>query len=71
MKTEGLNKPHRVETVEAYQRAVERVIAHMKQHLEEPLDLEHLAQIAAISKFHLVRVFDELKIGRASCRERV
>ena len=32
----------------------------MKQHLEEPLDLDHLAHIAAISKFHLVRVFDEI-----------
>src|SRR6185369_3670497 len=29
-------------------------------HLEEPLDLDHLARIAAISKFHLVRVFDEI-----------
>ena len=51
---------HRSETVEAYRVSVERVIRHMKEHLEEPLDLDQLAQIAAISKFHLVRVFDEL-----------
>jgi AraC family transcriptional regulator len=51
---------HRSETVEAYRTSIERVIQHMKTHLEEPLNLEELAQIAAISKFHLVRVFDEL-----------
>jgi AraC-like DNA-binding protein len=32
----------------------------MKVHLEEPLDLDALAHIALISKFHLVRVFDEI-----------
>jgi AraC-like DNA-binding protein len=46
--------------VEAYQKAVERVICQMKQHLDEPLDLDQIAHIAAISKFHLVRVFDEI-----------
>ena len=51
---------HRADTVEAYQKSVERVIRHMKEHLEEPVDLDRIAQIAAISKFHLVRVFDEL-----------
>jgi AraC-like DNA-binding protein len=51
---------HRADTVEAYQAAVERVIAHMKARLEDPLDLDQLARVAAISKFHLVRVFDEL-----------
>jgi len=51
---------HRSDTVEAYQKAVQRVIAHMKRHLEAPVDLEQLAQIAAISKFHFVRVFDEI-----------
>jgi AraC-like DNA-binding protein len=51
---------HRADTVEAYQTAIERVIRHMKANLEEPLDLDELSSIAAISKFHLVRVFDEL-----------
>ena len=51
---------HRVGTVEAYQAAIERVIRHMRENLGEALDLDHLAGIAAISKFHLVRVFDEL-----------
>src|SRR5690349_18022521 len=52
--------PHRADTVDAYQKSVERLISRMKQHLADPLDLEQLAQIAAISKFHLVRVFDEI-----------
>jgi AraC-like DNA-binding protein len=50
---------HRADTVEANQVSVVRAIRHMKEHLAEPLDLDKLAQIAAISKFHLVRVFDE------------
>ena len=51
--------PHRADTIEAYETSVVRAIRHMKEHLAEPLDLDELAQIAAISKFHLVRVFDE------------
>jgi len=45
--------------VEAYEASIVRAIRHMREHLAQPLDLEQLAQIAAISKFHLVRVFDE------------
>ena len=45
--------------MEAYQTSIVRAIGHMKEHLAEPLDLAQLARIAAISKFHLVRVFDE------------
>jgi AraC-like DNA-binding protein len=51
---------HRPSTVEAYRTSIERVIGHMQAHLNEPLDLDQLAAIAAISKFHLVRVFNEL-----------
>ena len=60
VKSEGTASAHRSNTVEAYTASVERVIRHMKAHLDEPLDLDQLARIAAISKFHLVRVFDEL-----------
>ena len=60
MKSEFPTTSHRDDTAAAYQTAVERVIGHMKGHLDEPLDLDQLAQIAAISKFHFVRVFDEL-----------
>jgi AraC family transcriptional regulator len=52
--------PQRAETVDAYQTSVERAIRHMKERLAEPLDLDELAQIAAISKFHFVRVFDQI-----------
>ena len=52
--------PHRSDTVEANQVSVERAIRQMKERLAEPLDLDQLARIAAISKFHLVRVFDEI-----------
>lgn len=55
-----LENSHRSDTVEAYQAAVERIITHMKASLDEPLNLDQIAEIAAISKFHLVRVFDEL-----------
>ena len=51
---------HRGETLDAYRTAVERAIAHLKAHLEEPFDLDQLAAVAAVSKFHLVRVFDEM-----------
>jgi AraC family transcriptional regulator len=60
VKTEIPTSTHRSGTAEAYVKAVERVIGHMKEHLEEPLDLDELAPIAAISKFHLVRIFDEI-----------
>jgi len=59
MKTTVLVSVHRADTVEANQVSVERAIRHMKEHLAEPLDLDELARIAAVSKFHLVRVFDE------------
>ena len=51
---------HRGATLEAYRTAVERAIAHMKAHLTEPADLDQLACVAAVSKYHLVRVFDEM-----------
>jgi AraC family transcriptional regulator len=51
---------HRADTIEAYTMAVERAVCHMKAHSGEPLDLDQLARIAGMSRFHLVRVFDEL-----------
>ena len=56
----GHPRAHRDDTVGAYRKAVERAIGHMKQNLAEPLDLDELAGVAATSKFHLVRVFDEM-----------
>jgi AraC-like DNA-binding protein len=51
---------HRGETLEAYRTAVERAIAYMKAHLTEPSDLDLLAHVASVSKYHLVRVFGEM-----------
>ena len=57
--SDGLSISHRLGTVGANQVTVERAIRHMKEHLADPLDLDALAQVSAMSKFHLVRVFDE------------
>jgi AraC-like DNA-binding protein len=46
-------------TAEAHRTTVERVIAHMRRHLSESLDLDDIARVAGMSKFHFVRVFDE------------
>src|SRR5271165_2573484 len=56
----SISSEHRAETAEAYQAAVERAIRHMRSNLDAPLDLGQLAHIAAVSKFHFVRVFDEV-----------
>ena len=60
IKTDLAAKAHRSDTVDAYQVSVERAIRHLKQNIAEPLDLERLAEIAAVSKFHFVRVFDQI-----------
>jgi len=60
MKTDVVNGSHRGGTLEAYEASVVRAIRHMKARLALPLDLDELAGVAAISKFHLVRVFDEI-----------
>ncbi|MSU57604.1 MAG: AraC family transcriptional regulator [Pedosphaera sp.] len=59
MRIERATNAHRTDTLEAYQTSVVRAIRHMKENLAEPVDLDRLAEIAAISKFHFVRVFDE------------
>lgn len=51
---------HRAGTAEANQCSVERAIRHMQENLDSPLDLNELAHLASISKFHFVRVFDEI-----------
>ena len=51
---------HRDGTLEAYESAVVRAVQHMRTRLDAPLDLGELARVAAVSKFHLVRVFDEI-----------
>jgi AraC family transcriptional regulator len=50
---------HRSGTILAHEVAVERIITHLKVHLEDPFDLEQVARLAGVSKFHCVRVFEE------------
>lgn len=51
---------HRADTMAAHQIAIERVIAHMRAYLAEPLDLNALSSVAAMSRFHFIRVFEEI-----------
>src|SRR6185503_886573 len=60
IKTDLALTAHRSDTVDAYQASVARAIRHMKEHLAEPLDLDRIAEIAAVSKFHFVRLFDQV-----------
>jgi AraC family transcriptional regulator len=59
IKTDLAGMAHRADTFDAYTESVERAIRHMKENLAEPVDLDRLAEIAGISKFHFVRVFDQ------------
>ena len=40
-----------------YQARIERVIDYIQDHLDEPLDLNHLAEIACFSPYHFHRVY--------------
>lgn len=60
LKTELAPAAHRAGTVDANRVSVERAILHMRANVAEPLELDRLAEIAAVSKFHFVRVFDEV-----------
>jgi AraC family transcriptional regulator len=44
-------------TVESYQERVQRVLAHIQNHLEGPLPLEELAGVAHFSPYHFHRIF--------------
>jgi AraC family transcriptional regulator len=50
----------RICTQESRVRAVERVIATMRERLDEPLTLKAMARIAYISPFHFNRVFHQI-----------
>ncbi|MBU0552444.1 AraC family transcriptional regulator [Myxococcota bacterium] len=49
--------PPRDATVEDYRERINRVIFHIEAHLDEPLMLVTLAQIACFSPFHFHRIF--------------
>ena len=40
-----------------YERRMHRVIAHIDEHLDQPLDLHKLADVAHFSRFHFHRIF--------------
>jgi AraC family transcriptional regulator len=44
-------------TLSFYQQAVQRAVDRIATHLDQALDLEHLARAAALSPFHFHRVF--------------
>lgn len=47
----------RTDTQRDYERRVLNVLVHIQNHLDEPLPLEELAEIACFSPFHFHRVF--------------
>jgi AraC family transcriptional regulator len=47
----------KTETLSFYESAVERALQHVVTHLDEALDLSHLARVAALSPFHFHRIF--------------
>ena len=44
-------------TVLDYSRRIERVVAHIGDHLDEPLDLDRLAAVACFSPYHFHRMY--------------
>jgi AraC family transcriptional regulator len=44
-------------TVLDYSRRIERVVDHIAEHLDEPLDLERLAAVACFSPYHFHRIY--------------
>lgn len=44
-------------TLDSYQTRLERVLAYIHSHLDEPLTMERLADIACLSPFHFHRIF--------------
>lgn len=41
----------------AYEARIERVIAYIHDHMDEPLDLDRLAEVACLSRFHWHRIY--------------
>src|SRR5262249_16929751 len=55
-----LHPRRRRETIESHQRAVLRVIDAMRKNLSAPLDLAAMAETAFMSRYHFLRVFEEV-----------
>lgn len=47
----------RGETIQDHQKRLNRVLDHIRQHLDEPLSLDRLADVACFSPYHFHRIF--------------
>jgi AraC family transcriptional regulator len=47
----------RLDTIQDYHERMNRVLDHIRQHLDEPLNLNRLADLACFSPFHFHRIF--------------
>ncbi len=47
----------RAQTQTDYGRRIDRVIRHIGEHLDDPLDLDQLAEVACFSPFHFHRIY--------------
>lgn len=52
--------PHRPETLEFHRHAVQEVISVMRKDPSSPLDLSAMAAVASMSRYHFLRVFEEV-----------
>src|SRR5271166_3653019 len=50
-------QPKHTTTWNDYKERILRVLTHIQEHLDEPLDLEALSRVACFSSFHFHRVF--------------
>lgn len=50
-------RPHRTKTTARWRESVQRVLVHMRDHIEEKQSSEEFAGVGAISRFHFNRVF--------------
>jgi AraC family transcriptional regulator len=57
IRNNGQSMIHRRGQAEEYEQRVDALILYIHQHLDEPLKLEDLAQVACFSPFHLHRIF--------------
>jgi AraC-like DNA-binding protein len=51
---------HKQDTEESYRKSIQAVIEVMRKDPSAPLDLRAMSQIACLSPFHFLRVFEEL-----------
>jgi AraC family transcriptional regulator len=52
--------PNQNRMPDRYLDRIERVRAHIRDHLDEPLDLDGLAEVACLSRFHWTRIYQAM-----------